>query len=181
MSVYGGFGTRLQETAYNQLLEALLRLLQDCILTNIHPEKLKSAWNRRFLEIFYELTRLESSKYLPPKLSFAVQDLADSLSPTPKRLLLPDISASPGSEKYQSFSARSLSTNQAPLPPKAVTPTPTRVPERPLSLKNRSKRRTGRERYRSGQRAELEWQPSQRYYSHIMLNRLRFNKGLPNS
>lgn len=184
MSVYGGFGTRLQETAYNQLLEALLRLLQDCILTNLHQVKLNSFWSRRFLEIFYELTRLESSKYQPPKLSLAVKDLADKLSLVPKHMPLPELSATPLYDKNQSFSARSLTPSPAPFPSKALTPTLARLPPRPLSLKDRSKRRNGlKERHRKAEnlpRGELEWLPSrelsQHYYSRIMLKRLRFTK-----
>lgn len=192
MSVYGGFGTRLQETAYNQLLESLLRLLQDCILSNIEQKKLKTAWSRRFLEIFYELTRLESSKYLPPKLSLAVKDLAHSLSPRPKRFILPDISA-PVYERNQSFSARSLTPSPAPFLQKSKTPTQSKSSPRALSLKHRPKRYNGirgkQRRLEGLPREELEWMPardlSQQYYSHIMLNRLRFHKAnppiLPNS
>jgi len=184
MSVYGGFGTRLQETAYNQLLEALLRLLQDCIVANVNQAKLKSSWSRRFLEIFYEMTRLESSKYLPPKLSLAVKDLADNLSPLPKHLPLPEISASPVYTKNQSFSTRSLTPSPAHFASKALTPTLARLPPRPLSLKDRSKRRNGlKERHRKAEnlpRGDLEWLPSrelsQHYYSRIMLNRLRSTK-----
>ena len=187
MSVYGGFGTRLQETAYNQLLESLLRLLQDCILRNIEQKKLKTAWSRRFLEIFYELTRLESSKYLPPKLSLAVKDLAHSLSPRPKRFLLPDISASPVYERNQSFSARSLTPSPAPFQLKSKTPTESKSSPRALSLKDRPRRYDGirgkQRRVEGLPREELEWLPardiSQQYYSHIMLNRLRFHRANP--
>lgn len=181
MSVYGGFGTRLQETAYNQLLESLLRLLQDCILTNIQQKKLKTAFGRRFLEIFYEMTRLESSKYLPPKLSLAVKDLAQSLSPQPKHFLLPDLSVSPVYERNQCFSARNLTPSPVPIPLKSKTPTGNKASNRALSLKDRSKPYNGvrgkQRRFEGLPMEELSWTPardlSQQYYSHILLNRLR--------
>lgn len=192
MSVYSGFTTRLQETAYNQLLEALLKLLQDRILSHIRQEPLKPNWNRRFFEVFYEMTRMESSKYLPPKLSVTVKDLADILSGLHKNLILPEVSFQVY-DKQQSFSARSLSRNLTPISPKSVTPSPPKS-IRPLSLKDRNKRRgISKDRSKPLFHEDLEWRPnrelSQRYYSRIMLNRLRFGRenggprlrGLPNS
>jgi len=87
MSVYGGFGTRQQETTYNKAVYNLLYLMQLKISRNnkqcnyLLPFKLLVPFDEhRFQNIFSKLYNrlfvMEEFKYLPPKYSYAMKDLA---------------------------------------------------------------------------------------------------------
>lgn len=92
MSIYSGFGTRQQETNYNKAVYNLLYLMQLKISRN---SKSCKKWDQslyfyivpfddhRFQQIFMKLyNRLftqEEFKYLPPKFSYALKDLATDL------------------------------------------------------------------------------------------------------
>jgi len=77
MSVYSGFPTRQQEVTYGRLTESLLLLMQETLLNSGHLPKDRN-WTRRFLQTYAKMDRLEGHKYLPPRLSSCVRELANS-------------------------------------------------------------------------------------------------------
>ena len=91
MSIYNGFGTRQQEGSYNKALYNTIFLLQLRIYKLFKGGK-KIIWDLLSLEKFDDikfgkvLTKLyarlftmEKVKYLPPKYSYAMKDLAEFL------------------------------------------------------------------------------------------------------
>jgi hypothetical protein len=76
MSIYSGFGTRQQESAYNSLVESIIQLLQSRILSNFKSDSAnESEFKIRLLKTYDMLLKLEAHKYLPPKFSDAFKDL----------------------------------------------------------------------------------------------------------
>ncbi|CAI2369683.1 unnamed protein product [Moneuplotes crassus] len=87
MSVYNGFGTRCQETAYNKATYNMLFLLQHmvyCTLTS--PSHVPSEgipeekFGKHFEKIYTKMSALETHKYQPPKYSAALKDLREYFS-----------------------------------------------------------------------------------------------------
>ncbi|CAG9336123.1 LRRC74A [Blepharisma stoltei] len=82
MSVYGGFATRAQESAYNGLLSSLIDLLHLHAISYIQNLPLDfSTWSEKFARIHKNMTSLETQKYQPPKFSLLTQPLADLIMP----------------------------------------------------------------------------------------------------
>lgn len=94
MSIYNGFGTRQQETAYNKALYNILYLMQLKISRNnkncniflifllflltilpIVPFD-EHRFSKIFMKLYNRMFTMEEYKYLPPKYSFALKDLA---------------------------------------------------------------------------------------------------------
>lgn len=82
MSVYSGFSTRNQEAQYYRLVENLIILLQSRVLLSLksNPRADDSNWANRFNTIYTNMKNLEYHKYLEPKLSDGVRDLASYFS-----------------------------------------------------------------------------------------------------
>jgi hypothetical protein len=85
MSVYNGFTTRAQETTYNKTLYNIVFLLQLKILKDSRNDRtdnesdkdsFRNKWIRGFRKLFFKLRKLEDSKFLPPKFSYACNELA---------------------------------------------------------------------------------------------------------
>lgn len=89
MSVYGGFGTRQQETTYSKAVYNLLYLMQLKISRNNksrtfppYPSHLsivpfdEHRFQNIFSKLYNRLFVMEEYKYLPPKYSYAMKDLA---------------------------------------------------------------------------------------------------------
>ena len=88
MSIYGGFGTRAQESTYNKAIYNMLYLMQLKISRNNKKSNLLLSFIRvlvpfdedRFQQIFTKLYNrlfvMEEYKYLPPKFSYSMKDLA---------------------------------------------------------------------------------------------------------
>ena len=83
MSIYNGFSTRKQETAYNKNLYSLIFLVQHTLtkvlmsntnLSNIFDERIFSIYFKR---IYEKVTKDEQYKYLPPKYGMAFSNLAN--------------------------------------------------------------------------------------------------------
>lgn len=77
MSVYSGFTTRQQEVTYGRLTESLLLLLQETLLHS-GPLPKDRHWTRKFLQTYARMNKQEGRKYLPPRLSSCVKELAVS-------------------------------------------------------------------------------------------------------
>ena len=78
MSIYSGFGTRQQEKSYNKTLYHLLFLLQLKVMKgflagDVGDEKFDKA----FKKLYSRLTYNDNCKYLPPRFSYAMKDLAE--------------------------------------------------------------------------------------------------------
>ena len=81
MSVYNGFSTRAQETKYGKLSEMLVGLLSNKILRLLRGEKSDQIqFSRQLSTIYSKMLKLESIKYLPPKLSAGCIELAEYCS-----------------------------------------------------------------------------------------------------
>ncbi|OMJ96247.1 hypothetical protein SteCoe_211 [Stentor coeruleus] len=78
MSVYSGFSTRNQETLYNKLIENLINLLQARVLFSLknNPHKDDSNWAQKFNSIYSNMKNLEYNKYLEPKFTESVREIA---------------------------------------------------------------------------------------------------------
>lgn len=77
MSVYNGFGTRMQETAYNKTLYNLIFLLQLRITKESRNEPIDdTSFRTYFKKLYLKMYKMEEYKFLPPKYSFACKDLA---------------------------------------------------------------------------------------------------------
>jgi hypothetical protein len=78
MSIYSGFGTRQQEKSYNKILYHLLFLMQLKITKDLVNEPF--CWEKFehvFKKLYQKLAYSDNSKYLPPRFSYAVKDLAE--------------------------------------------------------------------------------------------------------
>ena len=76
MSVYGGFGTRLQETQYSGLVCSLISLLSHRISAALKGDYFDGAhWLSSFSGVYKSLRRMETQKYQQPKYSQYCQDL----------------------------------------------------------------------------------------------------------
>ncbi|CAI2369762.1 unnamed protein product [Moneuplotes crassus] len=79
MSVYNGFGTRGQETKYNKYLYNLCFLVQHS-MTEMLSEEAKFdeyRFKKYFVKIITRMRELERAKYLPPKFSYAFENLCE--------------------------------------------------------------------------------------------------------
>jgi hypothetical protein len=80
MSVYSGFVTRQQESAYFSLTEQLVCTLQNKLLELLQGTPLTAPQvAAEFLPVFGQLARMETNKYLPPKISHCCRQLAEFL------------------------------------------------------------------------------------------------------
>lgn len=80
MSVYGGFGTRLQETAYGRLAEGLIYALQQHAVSVLKGESIdEEEWVKYVYSILAQMEKFEKNKYLPPKYSTSCKDLLELL------------------------------------------------------------------------------------------------------
>lgn len=82
MSVYSGFSTRNQEALYNRLVENLILLLQARVLSSLrnNPRKDDSSWAQKFNNIYSNMKNLEYNKFLEPKLTESVREIASHFS-----------------------------------------------------------------------------------------------------
>ncbi|CAG9333330.1 unnamed protein product [Blepharisma stoltei] len=80
MSIYGGFGTRQQETQYNNLTETLISLLQYRLIAYMKCEKIdEESFRLGILNVYDSMTRMEIRKYLEPKFSDSCKDLVKKI------------------------------------------------------------------------------------------------------
>ena len=80
MSVYSGFGTRKMETEYNKSVFNLLYYLQLKVSRNnknVPFDEMK--FQKIFMKLYNKIFIMEENKYLPPKYSYALKDLASDL------------------------------------------------------------------------------------------------------
>lgn len=78
MSVYGGFGTRLQETTYGRLTEGLIQALQQHAVSVLKGETInEEEWSRYIYSILRYMNKYEKNKYLPPKYSKSCKELLE--------------------------------------------------------------------------------------------------------
>ena len=78
MSIYSGFGTRQQEKTYNKILYHMIFLMQlkitkDLTGTDFSETKFEDV----FKKLYSKLSAHDNYKYLPPRFSYAVKDLAE--------------------------------------------------------------------------------------------------------
>ena len=77
MSIYSGFGTRQQENKYNKILYHLIFLLQLKITKGYLGEEFgELKFEKIFKKLYTRLSTNDNWKYLPPKFSYALKDLA---------------------------------------------------------------------------------------------------------
>lgn len=85
MSIYSGFGTRSQETHYNKAIYNLLYLMQLKISRNNKSGELlfyfavpfdELKFSTVFTKLYNRLYNMDEQKYLPPKFSYALKELA---------------------------------------------------------------------------------------------------------
>ena len=85
MSVYSGFTTRSLESSYNRCLYGLIFLLQmrvhRSINNSIYIIKLvtldEPQFSSYFAKLYSKIVSYENQKYIPPKFSYAIKDLAE--------------------------------------------------------------------------------------------------------
>jgi hypothetical protein len=78
MSVYGGFGTRLQESTYGKLTEGLIQALQQHAVSVLKGETInEEEWSRYIYSILRYMNKYEKNKYLPPKYSKTCKELLE--------------------------------------------------------------------------------------------------------
>ncbi|OMJ76216.1 hypothetical protein SteCoe_24473 [Stentor coeruleus] len=76
MSIYSGFGTRQQETAYNALVENTIKILQGKVVSNLKEESInENLFKMQLLKNYEMLIKLEAHKYLLPRFSDSIKDL----------------------------------------------------------------------------------------------------------
>ena len=119
MSVYAGFTTRQQETAYSNHTETLMTLMANKILYAMQGEPLdEQYWAQKFIQTYNRMNTLERNKHHPPKLSETATKLAQLLN---------------GQYTFSRISSASSSFYDDPQPqPPIRTPrlTPRRTPRR---------------------------------------------------
>ncbi len=80
MSIYNGFGTRQQETAYNKALYNTLYIMQLRIVKLFKGERFDDIkFGKLLTRLYAKMFTMEGIKYLPPKFSFALKDLSEYL------------------------------------------------------------------------------------------------------
>lgn len=78
MSIYSGFGTRQQEKGYNKILYHLIFLMQIKITKGFIGEEFsETKFGDVFKKLYNKLSINDNSKYLPPRFSYAMKDLAE--------------------------------------------------------------------------------------------------------
>ncbi|CAG9321188.1 unnamed protein product [Blepharisma stoltei] len=78
MSIFGGFGTRAQESQYNYLVAALINLLQakaNGLLKG--TETVDELFKQQAIQLYDAMVAFERHKYLLPKFSEAYKDMID--------------------------------------------------------------------------------------------------------
>ena len=76
MSIYSGFGTRQEESAYNSLVESTIKLLQAKVSSNLKNDKeVDPLFKIHLLKNYEMMIKLEKHKYLDPKFSDAIRDV----------------------------------------------------------------------------------------------------------
>ena len=89
MSIYSGFSTRMQESMYNKLIERLIELLQYRVRASLYKREINEySWGRQFSSVYNQLAELEIHKYLDPKFSKSVKEIARYYQTSPKKRLL---------------------------------------------------------------------------------------------
>ena len=91
MSVYSGFGTKKEEETYNQLVFNVLHLVQ-LRLANFYrlesgyignAQKMKDSEDVRLRQLvdkhYRKMVRMEKTKYMAPRFTEALQDIANFL------------------------------------------------------------------------------------------------------
>lgn len=77
MSVYSGFSTRSQESYYDTLCMSLIVSLSQRVLKALRHEAVDDEkFSKTIANIYKKLTEIELHKYIPPKVSECLQDLA---------------------------------------------------------------------------------------------------------
>ena len=76
MSIYNGFSTRKLETSYNKSLFNMMFLLQRAVFKVLSGEDIEQTFPAHFMKQFKRMYVMEDQKYLPPKYSYALKDLA---------------------------------------------------------------------------------------------------------
>ena len=77
MSVYNGFSTRANEMQYNKALYNTIFLLQLRIYKLFKGEKFDDIkFGKVLTKLYARIYSMEDHKYMPPKYSFALKDLA---------------------------------------------------------------------------------------------------------
>ncbi|CAI2365004.1 unnamed protein product [Moneuplotes crassus] len=78
MSIYSGFGTRQQEESYNKNLYHIIFLLQLKITKEFMSQSIgDEKFEKVFKKLYMRLSANDNSKYLPPRFSYAMKDLAE--------------------------------------------------------------------------------------------------------
>lgn len=77
MSIYSGFGTRQEESAYNSIVEATIKLMQSKIAGSYKNEKqtIDPSFKIQLLKHYEMMKKLEKHKYLEPKFSEAIREV----------------------------------------------------------------------------------------------------------
>lgn len=76
MSIYSGFGTRQEESAYNSIIEATIKLMQSKVSLIFKNDKqaIDPSFKIQLLKNYEMLIKLEKHKYLEPKFSEAIRE-----------------------------------------------------------------------------------------------------------
>ncbi|CAI2366418.1 unnamed protein product [Moneuplotes crassus] len=96
MSIYNGFATRNQEGSYNKAIFSMLFLLQHTLLSSVKGEMDEEQFVRHFSKLYKKMHVMEQYKYLPPKFSFALKDMAKHYKKTPSQGSFKSLSAIEG-------------------------------------------------------------------------------------
>ena len=77
MSIYSGFGTRQEESAYNSIVEATIKLMQTKVAGSLNNDKqsIDPSFKIQLLRYYEMMTKLEKHKYLEPKFSEAIREV----------------------------------------------------------------------------------------------------------
>jgi len=135
MSIYSGFGTRLQENSYNKLTLQLISLLNKRVTAHSNNEQVdEEAFKNELLKTYNCMTKLEMHKYLEPKYTQKLNPLVKSLFKeelknkrffTPKRSIEREHhSASPSKFKRKKANSRLGKTLLQPILLKTRTVSP---------------------------------------------------------
>jgi len=130
MSIYSGFGTRQQEKTYNKVLYHILFLMQLKITKDLTQQPFgEDKFERVFKKLYNRLATNDNYKYLPPRFSYAMKDLAQFYG------VFIDVDAKGGDQYLMSQgSTSSLSTIS-----KLHSVTTTSTAKKPLSTKSVNK------------------------------------------
>lgn len=80
MAVYGGFGTRQQESNYATLTESLIDSMQSFIISSYKNETPKQDFTSSCKKTLIKMNQLEEHKHYPPKFTSSCQDLIEAIN-----------------------------------------------------------------------------------------------------